>query len=562
MSIQLVLSHYLAGLRERNELDALLPELLKEMGHSVLSRPQIGVAQAGVDIVSTMADENGDEEVFLYVVKFGDVGRGDFYGGAQAIDPSVREACNTFIRNRLPEPLRGLRKRIVLVSNGTLKQEAQDGFAALSHDVAERPQCSLEFWGTDQLTPLIEQHLFDETLLLANGKSDLRAALAGLEESNTAIHRFARFVESCFTETDGESTQSVTTRKHKFLKRCSTATMGWAVLLVWGESEGNLKPGCVSGEYLSLRMWAEASRAGFTSDKAFLERLEATIRLQMRALFDYFAKIMPQLLNRLAMLSYRPERVLYAELVLEELGRLSVLLLLLQRIPGQENLRSEIHGFLIRIVNEHPGCLLPVYDGQSIDLSLLLAALMGESDQDNAKRILAETCHRLHRALYANKYLPVDTDLLEDAVALNVTGTANPRDFFETSSLIPALATAAGLLGDEQVLKNLREVIQPLIEGVTLERWFPEVSLETLAATGISIQEAGVSRAISGIRATAEDEVDASLKQCSESTAPSAFNWHGTPWTVLVALSARLYRHPVPTWFLAEQLPPRALPEG
>jgi hypothetical protein len=111
MSIQLVLSHYLAGLRERNELDALLPELLKEMGHSVLSRPQIGVAQAGVDIVSTMAGEDGEEEVFLYVIKFGDVGRGHFYGGVQAIDPSVREACNTFIRNRLPEPLRRLDDR-------------------------------------------------------------------------------------------------------------------------------------------------------------------------------------------------------------------------------------------------------------------------------------------------------------------------------------------------------------------------------------------------------------------------------------------------------------------
>ena len=35
MSIQLVLSHYLAGLRERNELDVLLPELLKAMGHNV-----------------------------------------------------------------------------------------------------------------------------------------------------------------------------------------------------------------------------------------------------------------------------------------------------------------------------------------------------------------------------------------------------------------------------------------------------------------------------------------------------------------------------------------------
>lgn len=552
MSIQLLLSQYLAGLRERNELDALLPELLKEMGHSVLSRPQIGVGQAGADIVSTKVNEQGDKEVFLYVIKFGDVGRVDLFGGLQAIVPSVRELCNTFIRNRLPQRLRGLHKRIVLVSNGTLKQEAQDGFAALTHDVAEHPQCILEFWGTDQLTPLIEQYLFDETLLLASGKSDLRAALAGLEESVTAIRRFTRFVECCFTGVSAESTQSATTRKKKFLKRCASASMGWAVLLVWGKSEENLKPGVVTGEYLALRMWAEAVKAGFATDPTFIERFEVIMYLQVRALLDYFKKVMPQLLNRQAVLSYRPERIFYAELVFEELGRLSVLLLLLQRIPEQDELRAEILGLLIRLVNEHPGCRLPVYDGQTIDLTLALAALMGESDRNNAKRILSDIVNHFHHALRANRGLPVDTDLLEDAVALSVTATADSRDFFETSSLFPALATVAGFLCDEEILRRLRDEIEPLLKGVTLERWFPEASLETLAATGQSIQDIGVSRAIAGARASCAEEVEASLKAVTTATEDTAFKWHGTPWTVLVALSARIYRHPVPNWFLAE----------
>jgi hypothetical protein len=217
MSIQLVLSHYLSALRERDELDALLPDLLKAMGHSVLSRPQIGPGQAGVDIVSTKKDKRGAGEVFLFVIKFGSIGRDDFYGKTQAVEPSIREASNDFIRNRLPEPLRKLRKRIVLVTNGVLKQEVQAGFAALSHDVAERPQCSLEFWGVDQLAPLIEQYLFDENLLLSKGKSNLRASLAGLEESDTAIHRFLRFIESCFETRENEPKQSKTTRKKKFL---------------------------------------------------------------------------------------------------------------------------------------------------------------------------------------------------------------------------------------------------------------------------------------------------------------------------------------------------------
>ncbi len=552
MSIQLVLSHYLAGLRERDELDALLPEILKAMGHSVLSRPQLGVPQAGVDVVSTKEDENGVVEVFLFVIKFGDVGRDDFYGGKQAIDPSIREACNDFVRNRLPEQLRSLRKRIVLVTNGVLKQEAQAGYAALSHDVAERPLCMLEFWGSDQLTPAIELHLFDETLLLSKGKSDLRAALAGLEESNTSIHRFIRFLESCFETAGDESVQGKATRKKKLLKRCATASMGWAVLLVWGQSEGNLKPGVVAGEYLGLRMWAEAVKTGFAEDKCFLERLETMMGLHVKALLEYFDKVMPQLQNRQAVLSHRPERIFYAELVFEELGRLSTLLLLLQRVPEQDELRTQIRKQLIRLVSEHTGCRLPVYDGQTIDLTLLLVALMGESDWDNAKYVVADVSSRLQHALKTGRYLPVDTDLLEDAVALNVTGEADAREFFETSSLIPALATVAALLGDEETLKRLRDDIQPLLDGVTLERWFPDSSLETLTGSRRAAQEIGVSRAIAGVRSTASEEAEASLKPFKGAADPSDFKWNGTPWTILVALSARIHRHPVPTWFLAE----------
>lgn len=78
-------------------------------------------------------------------------------------------------------------------------------------------------------------------------------------------------------------------------------------------------------------------------------------------------------------------------------------------------------------------------------------------------------------------------------MALSVTGAAGPRDFFETSSLVPALATVAALLRDEETLKHLRDNVEPLLENVTLERWFPEVSLETLTGSHRPVQEVGVS---------------------------------------------------------------------
>ncbi|CNG86604.1 hypothetical protein ACSILG_000198 [Yersinia enterocolitica] len=553
MSIQLVLSHYLAGLRERNELDALLPELLKAMGHSVLSRPQIGPNQAGVDVLSTRHDANGVDEVYVFIIKFGNIGRADFYGGQQAIDPSVREACNDFLRNRLPEQLKPLRKKIVLVSNGELLQEAQAGFSALTADIAQRPMCVLEFWGTDQLTPWIEQYMFDETLLLARGKSDLSAALAGLEESGSATGRFIRFVDACFVMPAEESEQSIATRKSKFLRRCAAASMGWAVLLVWGKSEGNLKPGVVAGEYLLLRMWAEAVKLDLSVDRAFIERFEPLMELQIRALIEYFDKVLPTLSSPRAVLSYRPERIIYLELIFEEIGRLATLLLLIQQVPGQEECRTVIREAIIGLINQHSGVRLPPYDGHAIDLTLLFCALMGESDWNNTQILVGDVVDRLVLALKSDRYLPVDTDSLEDAIALD-TQKAGKRDFFQTSTLIPALATVAAVLGDEETLRVLRDSVLPLMKGATLERWFPTSSLETFTGSAKGLQHVGISRALSGFRASSGKEAEASIKPFDGAATVTDFKWFGTQWQVLVALSARLHRHPLPTWFIGEYM--------
>ncbi|WP_446027589.1 hypothetical protein [Lelliottia amnigena] len=559
MSIKLVLSHYLAGLRERNELDALLPELLKAMGHSVLSRPQIGPGQAGVDVLSTRPDADGVDEVYAFIIKFGDLGRADFYGGQQSIDPSVREACTDFLRNRLPEQLKPLRKKIVLVSNGVLLQEAQAGFSALTEDIAERPLCRLEFWGSDQLAPWIEQYLFDETLLLAQGKSDLRAALAGLEESGSATGRFIRFVDACFKPPTAETKQSAATRKRKFMRRCAAASMGWAVLLVWGKNEGNLKPGVVTGEYLLLRMWAEAVQLKLDADRAFNDRFETMMGLQTQALVDYFEKVMPALETPRAVLSYRPERIFYLELLFEELGRLATLLLLLQRKTDQEELRTRIRAAIIHLINQHPGVRLPLYDGHTIDLTLLFCALMGESDWDNTQILAGEIVVRLHRALKTDCYLPVDTDSLEDAVALDREQAAS-RDFFQTSTLVPALATVVSVLNDEETLEALRSHVLPLMKGVTLERWYPTSSLETLSGSLQGIQSVGISRALSGLRLSTREETEASIKTFDDMASPSDFKWSGR-WQVLIALSARLHRHPLPTWFIAEYRRPECFTE-
>ena len=549
MSIKLVLSHYLAGLRERNELDALLPELLLAMGHSVLSRPQQGVNQAGVDVVSTFQGGDGKKVVYLFVIKFGDVVREGFFGGKQTVDSSIREASNTFIRNRLPQGLQECEKRIVLVSNGFLRQEIQDGFAAVSKEIAERQLQSLHFWGSDQLTPLIEKHIFNESLVLDKGKSDLRASLATLEETEASVHRFIRFIDSCMEAPEKETSERVGTRKKNFLRRCAAAAMGWAVLLVWCETERNLKPGVIAGEYVLLRLWADAVRAGWQRDKKFQERLLNLLGIQLDALLRYYQKLAKHLVHKREVLGYRPEHVFYTDVIFEELGRLGLTLLLLQHVEGTEIHRHDVRDLLVRVINEHGCCHLPTMDAQSIDMSLAMLSLIGESDLESAQAVLNAAVHRLWVAVTNDRWLPIDSDSDEDAIASQEGEDVDAREHFRTSTLFPMLGTFAGVLNDREALGALINKVAPKMAEVTAERWTPSAELETLAGSQQTIVEVGVSKAIQ-LQEAPEDEVRQSLHTPPGAAAREDFKWTGTPFELLAAISARFHRHPLPAWYI------------
>lgn len=553
MSIQLILSHYLSGLRERDELDALLPDLLQAMGHSVLSRAQVGVNQGGVDVMSTKENEESDTEVFLFVIKFGNVGRSDFYGSQQAILPSILQASTEYLRNRLPEALRGFKKRIVLVSNGVLKQDAQSDYAALSTQVTEMaPLCSLDFWGMDQLSPFIEKYLFDDALLLEKGKSDLRAALAGLEDTHSSFSRFVRFVDDCLSAKEDDQDVSGNSRRNRFYKRAAAAAVGWAVLLVWGESEGNQKPGVLAGEYLLLRLWGESVKLGLQNEGQFTKRFETLAQLHSDALLRYYERVMPSLLNRRNILRYRPDHVLYMDLICDELGRLGTTLLLLLALKVDRTRVVAMHSCLVSLINEHNGCFLPVYDGQAIDLSLAMGAILATGDNTSARFMLQECIDRFDTALRQKRIMPVDTDDLEDAMALYYGKEPDRARFFQTTTLVPMLGTMAAVLGDQECLNQLSDEIVPRLKGVTKERWFPQKALETLICSDTYVSSVGISRGLSDFQKSPAEEMEASLRAPNQAASPEDFAWDGTPWEVLIALSARLHRHPVPTWYLAK----------
>jgi len=111
--MKLILKQYLASLKERKELDAVLPDLLSSMGLNVFISPIRGVKEYGVDIAAVGQVKSGDEKVYLFSVKSGNLTRDTWNGNTdQALRPSLDEILDSFIPSRLPPEHRG--KEIVI----------------------------------------------------------------------------------------------------------------------------------------------------------------------------------------------------------------------------------------------------------------------------------------------------------------------------------------------------------------------------------------------------------------------------------------------------------------
>jgi hypothetical protein len=69
--MKLLVRNYVASLKERQELDAILPDLLSELGYNVISRPSRGTTQRGGDVAAIRKDPKGRQRVYRCLHNFG-----------------------------------------------------------------------------------------------------------------------------------------------------------------------------------------------------------------------------------------------------------------------------------------------------------------------------------------------------------------------------------------------------------------------------------------------------------------------------------------------------------
>jgi hypothetical protein len=124
--MKLIIKQYLSSLKERNELDVLLPDLLAMMDLNVFSKPSIGTRQYGVDVAAFGRIDSKPEKVYLFSIKGGDLGRKDWNSGReQDLQPSLNDIITTYIPTHLPSMYQNKPIEVCICFGGNLKESAR-----------------------------------------------------------------------------------------------------------------------------------------------------------------------------------------------------------------------------------------------------------------------------------------------------------------------------------------------------------------------------------------------------------------------------------------------------
>ncbi|ENX29756.1 hypothetical protein F891_00777 [Acinetobacter sp. CIP 101966] len=188
--MKLILKEYLRSLKERNELDALLPDLLTEMGMIVTSLPQRGTRQNGVDIMAVGKNTKQEDTVFLFSVKDGDLNRTHWNGESdQALRPSIEEIIDVYIPNRIPQEHKNKKVVICLCFGGNILEQVRENVSSYTSQKTTE-HISFEEWNGDKIAELIIKHLLKESLLPVGFREELRRSIAMIEEPEASIQYF------------------------------------------------------------------------------------------------------------------------------------------------------------------------------------------------------------------------------------------------------------------------------------------------------------------------------------------------------------------------------------
>ncbi|ENY72213.1 hypothetical protein G114_08882 [Aeromonas diversa CDC 2478-85] len=480
--MKLVVLHYLRSLRERDELDAILPDLLAESGFEVLTRPRRGTRQAGVDVaaVGPNRDSGGDRSLFLFTIKSGDLTREHWDTGQQAVRPSLNEILDDYIPNRIPPHLASLPVVICVCMGGEMREDVRaqwSGFCRKNETV------NIHFaeWNGDRLADLILSGMLRAELIESENRGLFQKALAMLDQPDVAYRYFSHLLNAIFTK---PKDQAECTRQLRKAYLCL-----W-ILFVWARDADNLEAAYRASELVLLRSWPHCDSTHLRKGQTQQERLvhfDQVVQLHIiiaRLLLVDKIGLFADKRFALSMAVNSRNAVDINLTLFEMLGRLSLHGLWLDVLSvGQDEAfaramheeADKVLNITIGMINANPTLATPVRDDFAIELALFMRLADVRGRLSNVANYIRGMSDLLCNGLMSRQHYPTPMTDYRDVIS-------HPRErsdtYFEENTRAGILYTFVlawlVMIGDKERAEQLRSTLLEHAPHMTHQTWVPD----------------------------------------------------------------------------------------
>ncbi|BAF72559.1 hypothetical protein [Sulfurovum sp. NBC37-1] len=474
--MKLIIKEYLSLLKESKELDSLIPELLLAMGHEVISKPQIGVRQYGVDVASVAKDSDGVEKVFLFTIKEGDFGRADWDNGLQAVRPSLNEIIDSYIPKKLSSDTQKLVKKIVLATGGDKKQEIDDNWNGYIEKNSIENKIEFEFWGGDKLALFVEEYIFNEYIIPAEQRSLFRKTLALIGDIDYDLSDYYQFLNEILFNNKLE-----TLNDKKILKSLRLIFLSLNIIDFWAENEDNLKKSLYASEKTLLNVYQFLNKNNLQKKKHLKEMFNKLYKKHLDIQKKYFKKIYLAIEVKQGLSLYGHDFLQESIVLFEQLGIMSLYgnFYYASFFNKSDNSLDYIEYKNIKdaiklMIENNKGLLNPVYEEHIIDISLALHLLELWNETKFIDKWMYDLLSHIDFAYQRGSYFPINTNNFEDLVELNIGETKEKNEYITTSILLPTLAFWCVKLGLLENYKYIVHLSKEMYKESTLQVWFPD----------------------------------------------------------------------------------------
>lgn len=491
--MKLILTDYIASLKEDKELDSLILEILRESEFEIIYAPHPG-RQYGVDIYAVGPDtEDNIKKVFLIAVKQGNLDRKNWHDGINALQPSLQELCTNFIRNNLSTAHLDLPIKIIIAHNGTNDPAIAQNLRSFAEQF---PKYEFDVWQLETLVNFTLEKLINENILTDKSKLSFRKILIYCYNPDYDFKDLKELVDDILASiSDPSSTAKLRLRQLKKINLIVAIVTSYCV------RENDLRLALKATEIVVLRVWKyfndheESFREDFIG--AFLSL--TTLRRNISVL--YLNKMLPICEVKDGFSIKSPDPVTYSFVAYEHMGLIALagiealeLADMLHKHDYGELLRNDAQlcaNGVINLFNNNAIVDYPRSDDQLIEWSLVFTLLFRLDLQKEIRKIMISlNNHMAHAQLFFN-IAPVFNNSADKIFQLDSLTAKRVKYNYGSSSILTMLFEWTVVLDDEPLFNAFYTLKDKVFNKVQLVQWFPDDQTEKYLFTENAVPVSG-----------------------------------------------------------------------